>query len=591
MIDGLALAPPQHRPRAAARAAVAVVASTLAVALTVALAPVIPRASFVVAYAAVTVAAWYGGAWPGLLAGLLCVLGVDYYVIPPVGGLRLTDPADYVPMAVFVAVAWLTGTLTDSLRRARDVVERAAGDLRAANQQLHEQALELELSNQQLQDQAAELELQTEEAEDARRRAEAERAAAQESERRFRATADAAPVLIWTSGLDARCDWFNQPWLAFTGRPMEAELGNGWAERVHPDDFDRCLGIYLGAFHARAPFAMEYRLQRHDGVYRWLLDNAVPRFAADGTFVGYIGTCVDVTDQRLARETAERAAERATYLAEASARFAGSLDVEATLRTLADLAVPALADWAFVEVLEHGRVRPAAVANHDPAKVWLAYELLERYPIDLEAPFGTGKVLRTGQPELAPDIPDAALVAVAQDDAHLAALRQIGFCSSLSVPLLDPAGRAVAVLSLVSAESGRRYGEADLAMAEDVARRAAVTLAGARLFEAEQAALRRAAALQQVATALAGALTADEVARVVVRHGRSAVGAAAGSFFGVSADGSTFALLASEGYSEEAARQFTRFPAPRAGRSRTRCSGTRQRTCPHSMHPRRATRR
>ena len=558
---------------------VAVLASALAVALTVALAPVVPRASFVVAYAAVTVAAWYGGAWPGLLAGLLCVLGVDYYVIPPIGSFQPTDPGDYVPMAVFVAVAWLTGTLTDSLRHARAAVERAAGDLSAANQQLQEQALELELSNQHLQDQAAELELQTEklqataaeleertaEAEDARGRAEAERAAAQESERRFRATADAAPVLIWTSGTDARCDWFNQPWLAFTGRPMAAELGDGWAERVHPDDVDRCLAIYLGAFHARAPFAMEYRLQRHDGAYRWLLDNAVPRYAADGTFVGYIGTCVDVTDQRLARETAERAAERAAYLAEASARLAGSLDVEATLRTLADLAVPTLADWAFVEVLEHGRVRPAAVANHDPAKVQLAYALLERYPIDLEAPFGTGRVLRTGQPELAPDIPDAALVAVAQDDAHLAALRQIGFCSSLSVPLLDPAGRAVAVLSLVSAESGRRFGEADLAMAEDVARRAAVTLAGARLFEAEQAALRRAVALQQVATALAGALTADEVARVVVHHGRAAVEATAGSCFAVSADERTFELLASEGYSDEAARQFTRFPVT-AGR-------------------------
>jgi PAS domain S-box-containing protein len=117
----------------------------------------------------------------------------------------------------------------------------------------------------------------------------------------------ARPVLIWTSGTDALCDWFNQPWLAFTGRPMEAELGNGWAERVHPDDLDRCLAIYLGAFHAREPFAMEYRLQRHDGAYRWLLDNALPRFAADGTFVGYIGTCVDVTDQRLAREAAEAA--------------------------------------------------------------------------------------------------------------------------------------------------------------------------------------------------------------------------------------------------------------------------------------------
>ncbi|HZF68314.1 MAG TPA: PAS domain-containing protein, partial [Gemmatirosa sp.] len=132
-------------------------------------------------------------------------------------------------------------------------------------------------------------------------------AAQRESEARFRTMADAAPVLVWMAGTDALCDWFNQPWLAFTGRPMEAELGNGWAERVHPDDLDRCLAIYLGAFHAREPFSMEYRLQRHDGAYRWMLDNAVPRFAPDGAFVGYIGTCIDVTDQRLAREAAEAA--------------------------------------------------------------------------------------------------------------------------------------------------------------------------------------------------------------------------------------------------------------------------------------------
>jgi PAS domain S-box-containing protein len=332
----------------------------------------------------------------------------------------------------------------------------------------------------------------------------AARVQAEESERRFRATADAAPVLIWTAGTDTLCDWFNQPWLAYCGRPMEAVLGNGWAEDVHPDDYDRCLATYLGAFEARAPLSMEYRLRRHDGAYRWLLDNAVPRVAADGTFVGYIGTCVDVSEQREAREAAEAAARRVAYLAEASARLAGSLDVEATLRTVAELAVPALADWSFVEVLERGRVRPMAVAHTQPEMVRLAHALLDRYPIDLEAPFGTGKVLRTGEPELNADIPDAALVAVAQDAEHLAALRQLGFRSSLSVPLTEPGGAAVAVLSLVSADPGRRYGEADLAMAEEVAHRGSVALAGARLYAAGQAALRRARGLQQVSDALAG---------------------------------------------------------------------------------------
>ena len=280
---------------------------------------------------------------------------MDYYVLPPVGGIQPADPADYVPMAVFVGVAWLTGTLTDSLRRARDAVERTAGDLSTANQQLQEQAAQRAMQTEELQAAAAQLEERTREAEDARRHAEAERAVAQESERRFRATADTAPVLIWTSGLDALCDWFNQPWLAFTGRPMEAELGNGWAERVHPDDLDRCLAIYLGAFRAREPFAMEYRLQRHDGAYRWLLDNAVQRFGADGTFVGYIGTCVDVTDQRLAREAAEAALAAAEEANRAKSQFLSTMSHE--LRT------PLNAVAGYVDLLVLGVRGPVTEAQ------------------------------------------------------------------------------------------------------------------------------------------------------------------------------------------------------------------------------------
>jgi PAS domain S-box-containing protein len=114
--------------------------------------------------------------------------------------------------------------------------------------------------------------------------------------------ADAAPVLIWTSGLDKLCTWFNKPWLDFTGRTMEQELGNGWAENVHPDDFDRCLRTYSDAFDARRPFSMEYRLKRHDEEYRWLLDNGMPLLGARGEFTGYIGSCTDITNHKEAEE-------------------------------------------------------------------------------------------------------------------------------------------------------------------------------------------------------------------------------------------------------------------------------------------------
>jgi len=126
--------------------------------------------------------------------------------------------------------------------------------------------------------------------------------ARREGEERFRLAANAAPVLIWMSGPDKLCDFFNDPWLEFTGRSLDQELGDGWAEGVHPEDLQRCLETYTTAFDRRESFQMEYRLRRHDGEYRWVYDRGVPRFNPDGTFAGYIGSCTDVTNHKLAEE-------------------------------------------------------------------------------------------------------------------------------------------------------------------------------------------------------------------------------------------------------------------------------------------------
>jgi PAS domain S-box-containing protein len=129
-------------------------------------------------------------------------------------------------------------------------------------------------------------------------------AALKESEQRFRVIADSAPVMIWVSGLDKRCTFFNQGWLSFTGRTMEQELGEGWATGVHPDDLESCLQIYVSSFDAQRDFQMEYRLRRADGEYRWILDFGIPRFANGGTFVGYMGSCIDITERRRVQEEA-----------------------------------------------------------------------------------------------------------------------------------------------------------------------------------------------------------------------------------------------------------------------------------------------
>jgi PAS domain S-box-containing protein len=115
---------------------------------------------------------------------------------------------------------------------------------------------------------------------------------------RFREVMDAAPVMIWVAGTDKGCVWFNRPWLKFTGRRMAQEVGAGWSEGVHPGDLDLCIEVYSSHFDARKDFRIQYRLRRHDGEYRWIDDTGIPRFARDGTFVGYIGSCIDIHEYR-----------------------------------------------------------------------------------------------------------------------------------------------------------------------------------------------------------------------------------------------------------------------------------------------------
>jgi PAS domain S-box-containing protein len=136
-----------------------------------------------------------------------------------------------------------------------------------------------------------------------------------ESEARFQEMADTAPVLIWMTGTDGLCNYFNKPWLEFTGRSMEQEVGTGWIEGVHPDDVQGCFDGFLPAFQARKPFRMEYRLRRADGEYRWVMESGLPRYTGAGEFTGYIGSNIDITDLKSAAEERERLRQLETDLA------------------------------------------------------------------------------------------------------------------------------------------------------------------------------------------------------------------------------------------------------------------------------------
>jgi PAS domain S-box-containing protein len=171
-----------------------------------------------------------------------------------------------------------------------------------------------------------------------------------ESEQRFRALADSAPVMIWKSGVDKLCTWFNRGWLDFTGRSLADEVGHGWAEGVHADDRDRCVEVYASAFDRRAPFEMEYRLLRHDGAYRWLLARGVPRHDGSGAFTGYIGSCIDITDRREALTEAERSQRWLERVTEASPDVIAVYDVAAARSVYVNKEIESILGYTRAEV-------------------------------------------------------------------------------------------------------------------------------------------------------------------------------------------------------------------------------------------------
>jgi PAS domain S-box-containing protein len=126
------------------------------------------------------------------------------------------------------------------------------------------------------------------------------------SETEYHLLVEHSPVMVWRAGIDAKCDYFNDTWLQFTGRTLGQEMGDGWVEGVHPDDLDRCVALYLDHFRRRTEFEMEYRLKRHDGEYRWIFDRGTPLFGEAGAFLGFIGSCVDIEERRRAEEAREK---------------------------------------------------------------------------------------------------------------------------------------------------------------------------------------------------------------------------------------------------------------------------------------------
>ncbi|MBR8834211.1 MAG: PAS domain S-box protein [Stigonema ocellatum SAG 48.90 = DSM 106950] len=187
-------------------------------------------------------------------------------------------------------------------------------------------------------------------------------AALRESENLFRQMADSAPVLIWLCDINKHCYYFNKPWLDFTGETIEQAIGNGWVQGVHPDDRQYFLETYINAFDARQEFKMEYRLKRFDGEYRWILDIGIPRFTSVGNFLGYIGSCIDISDRKQAEEERTKLLEQ-EQAARADAETANRIKDEFLAVLSHELRTPLNPILGWTQILQKGQINEAKTAE------------------------------------------------------------------------------------------------------------------------------------------------------------------------------------------------------------------------------------
>jgi PAS domain S-box-containing protein len=408
--------------------------------------------SYLLFVLAVLAASLRAGLWSGVLAAVLGGL-VGSYLFG--GDLASAGNVTRLLLFVFVAGGVLAVTRAEEGSRAR----------------LRSELAERERLNAELQSVLSER---------ARNATEAQRVrdALSESEGRFRTMADATPLMVWLADTDEKPDWFNQSWLAFTGREGTGGAGGvDWAADVHPEDRGPLVAALKKAFGERAPFEIEYRLRRADGQYRWVLDRGTPRFAPDGGFTGIIGTGLDIHDRRFVER-------RDRFLAQTANAMGATPDIEEAFQKVARLAVPLLADVCLIHLKdggEHGRLR---FAHQDAERETMLGDLAARYPASAALPcFPT--VLRTGEALLLTDVTRAVLELTAQDEAHLELMTSLEWKSALCVPL-RARGRLLGALGLATVADRPRLGPSDQPFVQELAQYLAAALDNAHLLREAQ---------------------------------------------------------------------------------------------------------
>jgi PAS domain S-box-containing protein len=340
-------------------------------------------------------------------------------------------------------------------------------------------------------------------------REQAERLAAQElaavlreSEERYRELADAMPQIVWTATPDGASTYYNRRWYEYTGLEQDRPAGDEWLDVVHADDLGKTVDRRRESLASGEVFEVQYRFRSADGSYRWHLGRAVP-IRRDGEIEFWVGTATDIDDQK-------RTEQAQDFLLRADAELAATLDYRRALQAVAQLAVPEIADWCSIELVEEdGTLVPLALAHVDQAKVAFARELQERYPGGPDAVVQSA-VVRRRVPHLVPEMRDEFLAAAAVDELHLDLMRELGLRSFMCVPVVAR-DRAIAAITFAAAESSRRYSEDDLRLAEELARRTSVAIENARLYrEVEE----RAQAARVLAAVGDGVFLVDSSGRI-----------------------------------------------------------------------------
>ncbi len=310
------------------------------------------------------------------------------------------------------------------------------------------------------------------------------------SEERLQALVQASAQVVWIADRDGGLEWISSSWTEATGQTHKQAKGFGWLDHIHEDDRRVSAARWRDSVDSRKVFDVVVRVRMADGAYRWCHFRAAPVLNADASVREWIGATNDVDAERQQEQLLASDQVRAEFIAEANDLFVRSLDYEETLRSLARLAVPRLADWCAVDMVEpDGTPRRLAVEHVDPTKRELAFRIAEKYPTDMNSQRGVPNVIRTGRTEFMTDIPSEIIDAAARSPEHLSLLRQLDLRSYISTPIRIR-DEVAGVLTLVNSAASRRFTARDVELAEALALRAGHAIENARLYQQAVAANR-----------------------------------------------------------------------------------------------------